>query len=128
MAVALFRPLTEGLAPYFLALALLVSLAACVKLRSEGISVMVGILAVVVLVLASIIGYQQLGLVPVVTLYTFGLSTLGLWYGEWLRRANKLHYTEETFVDPLKGNQRHPFPSVLDPPSVDLSLVVPVRL
>jgi hypothetical protein len=46
-------------------------------------------------------------------------------YSEAVRLANKLTYTEETFVDPAKGNERQPFPSIMDPPSLDMTLVVP---
>ena len=127
--VVWFQSSTQGWAKYFYAFAAMLVGVAFVKLRAEGYSAAtyaVGTAALATAAGVAFLGYEVLGLVPTATIFTAVLGAIGLWYSEWLRRANKLLYTEETFVDPLKGNQRRPFPSVLEAPSVDLSLVVPV--
>lgn len=43
----------------------------------------------------------------------------------WLREANVLTIAEKTFVCPELGSERKPFPSVMDEPSLYLSLIVP---
>ncbi len=46
-------------------------------------------------------------------------------YATWLKTANVLTLAEKTFVCPELGGKRQPFPSVMDEPSVYVSLVVP---
>jgi len=46
-------------------------------------------------------------------------------YVTWLKTANVLTMAEKTFVCPEHGGKRQPFPSVMDEPSVYISLVVP---
>ena len=46
-------------------------------------------------------------------------------YVTWLKTANVLTMAEKTFVCPELGGKRQPFPSVMDEPSVYVSLIVP---
>lgn len=46
-------------------------------------------------------------------------------YASWLKEANVLTLAEKTFVCPELGGKRQPFPSVMDLPSVYISLIVP---
>ena len=58
-----------------------------------------------------------------------GLLLYCIWqmmqYFSWLKTANVLTIAEKTFVCPELGGKRQPFPSVMDEPSVYLSLIVP---
>ena len=46
-------------------------------------------------------------------------------YYMWLKEANVLTPKEKSFVDPTEGGKRHNFPSLMDKPSVYISLIVP---
>ena len=46
-------------------------------------------------------------------------------YFSWLKTANVLTIAEKTYVCPELGGKRQPFPSMMDEPSVYISLVVP---
>ena len=94
------------------------------SLDSLRIVVLVALVCVGGPLLLSDWAYTGLGLVPAVTLYVAITGGLLFMYIERLRQSHMRRYTEETFLDPVRGNQRRPFPSVLEAPSVDLSLIV----
>lgn len=70
-------------------------------------------------------GMSMIAVIGVCVLLLIYCAWKVITYVTWLKTANVLTMAEKTFVCPELGGKRQPFPSVMDEPSVYVSLIVP---